>query len=148
MRRILFHHLLGLALLSAVGAGVEAREVTPAEKRVIPYVADLPLCGDPSVLAQVANSFAEKEAKFWNSALTIVDYQRILPLAWRPWGLDHIPRRYCTATATTSDGRRHRVDYSVREDLGFIGNGWGVEFCVHGLDRNWAYAPGCRMARP
>jgi len=42
----------------------------------------------------------------------------------------------------------HRIDYSVREDLGIIGATWGVEFCVHGLDRNWAYAPACRMARP
>lgn len=148
MRRILFQNLLGLALVSALGMSAQAREVTPAEKRVIPYVADLPLCGDPSVLARVANAFAEKEAQFWNSTLTIVDYERILPLAWRPWGLDVLPRRYCTATATTSDGRRHRVDYSVREDLDFIGNGWGVEFCVQGLDRNWAFSPACRMARP
>ena len=148
MRRILFQFVVGVVLACGLGAGAEAREVTPAEKRVIPYVADLPLCGDPSVLAQVANQFAEKEAKFWNSALTIVDYERILPVAWRPWGLDIIPRRFCTATATTSDGRRHRVDYSVREDLGFIGNGWGVDYCVQGLDRNWAYSPGCRMARP
>jgi hypothetical protein len=25
---------------------------------------------------------------------------------------------------------------------------WGVEFCVHGLDRNWAFNPACQMARP
>lgn len=139
---------LGLTALAAVVAPVWAREITPAEKRVIPYVADLPTCGDPSVLGQVANRFAEKEAQYWSSALTIVEYEHIKPLAWRPWGLDVIPRRYCTATAIVSNGRRHRVDYSVREDLGFIGNGWGVEFCVAGLDRNWAYSPNCRMARP
>jgi hypothetical protein len=26
--------------------------------------------------------------------------------------------------------------------------GWGVNFCVEGLDRNWAYNPDCRAARP
>jgi hypothetical protein len=29
-----------------------------------------------------------------------------------------------------------------------IGASWGVEWCVVGLDRNWAYNPACRMARP
>jgi hypothetical protein len=148
MRR--FHPvlLLGLATLLPVSVAPGAREVTPAEKRTIPFTGSLPLCGDPAVLARVANQFAEKEAQFWNSELTIVEYDRIHPLAYKPWGLDHIPRRYCTATATLSNSRRHRVDYSVREDLDFIGNGWGIEFCVQGLDRNWAFAPACRMARP
>ena len=142
--------IVGLALAASFGFGAlaAAHEVVPAEKRVIPYVADLPTCGDPSVLAYISTNFAEKESKFWNSDLTLVDYARIRPIAWRPWGLETIPRRYCTATATASDGRRHRIDYSVREDLDFIGNGFGVEFCVNGLDRNWAYSPACRMARP
>ena len=30
----------------------------------------------------------------------------------------------------------------------WLGVGWGVEWCVVGLDRNWAYNPACRMARP
>jgi hypothetical protein len=29
-----------------------------------------------------------------------------------------------------------------------IGMDWGVNFCVEGLDRNWAYNPACRSARP
>ena len=145
MRRL----VLLAAAFSALAAGSSAaRELTTAEKRTIPYVADLPTCGDPGVLARVSSAFADKEAKFWNTSLQIVEYERIQPLAWRPWGLDTIPRRYCTATATISNGNKHRVDYSVREDLDFIGNGYGVEFCVTGLDRNWAYSPACRMARP
>ncbi|WP_375459113.1 hypothetical protein [uncultured Enterovirga sp.] len=144
MRRILL--LLGCAFLSCSTAS--AYEVVPAEKRIIPYVAELPTCGDPSVLAEISTAFAEKEAKFWNSNLTIVEYSKIKPLAWRPWGLDLIPRRYCTASAYVSSGRHHRVDYSVREDTNFIGAGWGVEWCVTGLDRNLAYSPACRMARP
>ena len=148
MRRFLPAFLIGCAMALSLSAAPSAREVTPAEKRVLPYTGALPLCGDPSVLAMVANQFAEKEAQFWNSDLTIVEYERIRPLAYKPWGLDMIPRRFCTATATLSNSRRHRVDYSVREDLDFLGNGWGVEFCVQGLDRNWAYAPACLMARP
>jgi hypothetical protein len=29
-----------------------------------------------------------------------------------------------------------------------IGAIWGVEWCIVGLDRNWAYNPACKMARP
>ena len=29
-----------------------------------------------------------------------------------------------------------------------IGARWGVEWCVMGLDRNWAHNPACEMARP
>jgi len=29
-----------------------------------------------------------------------------------------------------------------------IGWGWGVEWCVVGLDRNLAYAPSCSVLRP
>ena len=136
------------ASLAALSLAAEAREIVVGEERVLPYAANLPLCGDPSVLARVANRFAEKEAQFWNSDLTLVAFAQIRPVAFRPWGLDTIPRRFCTADATLSDGKRHRVDYSVREDLDFLGNGWGIEFCVQGTDRNLAYSPACRMARP
>ncbi|WP_375463033.1 hypothetical protein [uncultured Methylobacterium sp.] len=128
-----------------------AREdIEPSEERAFPFDADIPGCQDADVLEKVSTQFAEKEAKFWNSSLTIVAYDRIERTAWRPWGLDFYPRRFCTATATTSDGIRRKVDYSVRESLGIIGSTWGIEFCVHGLDRDlsYAYATACRMARP
>jgi hypothetical protein len=32
--------------------------------------------------------------------------------------------------------------------MGMIGMDWGVNFCVIGLDRNWAYEPHCRAAKP
>ncbi len=143
----------GLALLAALQpahARSAREEIEPAEERIFPFDADIPGCQDPGVLEKVSDQFAEKEAKFWNSSLTIVAIDRIERTAWRPYGLDFIPRRFCTATATTSDGVRRKVDYSVRESLGIIGSTWGVEFCVHGLDRNlsYAYATACRMARP
>lgn len=142
--------LLPLGLLAAAPAAALTgrNEVVPAERRVLPYDAQIPGCEDTGVLAKVAQRFAEKEAKFWNSSLQIVEVDHIRRLAWRPWGLDYIPRRFCTATVTISDGSRRRMDYSVREDLGMISMTWGVEFCVHGLDRNWAFNPACKMARP
>ena len=134
--------------LLVLGSAAMARDMIPAEKRLLPFSADIPLCSDPGVLEDISTRFAEKERKFWNSDLTIVQYDQIRPLAWRPWGLDTIPRRFCSATATISDGRRHTVNYSVREDLGFSAFDNGTEFCVVGFDRNLAYSPACRLARP
>lgn len=144
MRRLA---LLTLATLAAAGVA-QARDVVPAERRILPWDAGIPACQDTSVLANITAAFASREDKFWTVGLRLVGYEHIRPVAWRPVGLDVIPRRYCTAVATLNDGRKHRVDYVVREDLGFAGFGWGVTWCVHGLDRHLANAPGCRMERP
>lgn len=144
---------LGLVLAGALQPALARsgrEEITPAEEREFNYEADIPGCQAPEVLERLSSHFAEKEAKFWNSSLTILRYERIERTAWRPWGLDYVPRRFCSAVATTSDGVRRKVDYSVRDGLGIIGADWGIEFCVHGLDRNlaYAYATACREARP
>ena len=139
--------LIAVALFTLAGS-VGAREITSAEKRVFPYDTQIPACHDVAVLEKIASYFAEKEAKYWQSSLRIAEYEQIRPSAWRPWGLDYIPRRFCTGKVITTDGVKRRIDYSVREDLAVIGVSWGVEWCVHGLDRNWAYEPACQMARP
>ena len=47
-----------------------------------------------------------------------------------------------------NDGTRRPIYYGIGEDTGIIGVTWGVEWCVVGLDRNWAYNPACKAARP
>jgi hypothetical protein len=99
-------------------------------------------------LSTISSQFQEKESTFWNSTLTITGYTRIHEIAFRPWQSDNIPRRYCTGKAMTSDGRLRTVNFSIIEDGGFAGFDQGVEWCVTGLDRNWAYNPRCRLAGP
>ncbi len=101
-----------------------------------------------SALPTITSQFQEKESTFWNSALTITAFGRIHETAFRPWQSDNIPRRFCSADVMISDGKMRSVHYSIIEDGGFAGFGQGVEWCVTGLDRNWAYSPGCRAARP
>jgi hypothetical protein len=115
------------------------------------YDAVLPVCEDPAVLGRIAARFAEKESRFWQSALQILGFDRIRETAFRPWAPgapDAIPRRFCSGTALVSDSRARTIYYWIGEDTGMIGASWGVEWCVVGLDRNWAYNPGCRMAQP
>jgi len=100
-----------------------------------------------SALSTIVSQFQEKESTFWNSALTITAYGRIHETAFRPWQSDNIPRRYCSGDVMLSDGKLRTVHYSIIEDGGFAGFGQGVEWCVTGLDRNWAYNPACRAAR-
>jgi hypothetical protein len=132
-----------------------SRDLTPAERRErasvftpFTYDAGLPACADPAVLGDISSTFANKERRFWNSSLQIVAFEQVQQVAWRPWGLDYIPRRYCTGTVVVSDGYRHRINFSIREDLGFIGVGWNTDSCVDGFDRNYAYAPHCKQAAP
>jgi hypothetical protein len=99
-------------------------------------------------LPTIASQFQEKEGKFWNSDLVITGFARVRETAFRPWQSDNIPRRYCSGEAMISDGKMRAVHFSIIEDGGFAGYGQGVEWCVAGLDRNWAYGPGCRAAKP
>ena len=114
------------------------------------YDALVPLCNDRGVLIQIHSKFSHKEAEFWASNLEIVGIDRIREVTFRPWtgAPQGIPRRFCNGVALTSDGVRHPIHYSILENSGWLGIGWGVEWCVTGLDRNWAYNPSCRMARP
>jgi len=147
--------LVGLAAVGLVETAelAQSRPIMPAENRYQPYTGALPLCADPAVLGNIQSRFADRESGYWNSALQIVSYDRIRENGYRSNGLDYIPRRYCTARAYMNDGRIRQVTYWVGENLGMIGWGltwwpsWGVEWCVAGLDRNYAYGAACRAAR-
>jgi hypothetical protein len=112
------------------------------------YDGVLPPCDASDALGKVSARFSEKEGSFWNSSLTIVGYEKVRETAFRSWAPHTIPRRFCSALALVSDGLKHPIHYSIGENTGMIGGTWGVEWCVVGLDRNWAYNPSCKMARP
>ncbi|ADH89736.1 conserved hypothetical protein [Ancylobacter novellus DSM 506] len=140
------------------------------------YSGNVPACDTPSALSRIQSRFATTESRFWNSSLKITGFERVREIAFRPWGEQYMPRRYCAAevyisglegpveggtsgffgagqfSGATADkvvhDKRHTIWYSIIEDGGFLGFSWGVEWCVDGLDRSWTYAPNCRMARP
>jgi hypothetical protein len=110
------------------------------------YDGNLPAC--EAALPSITHQFAEKEGTFWNSELRITAYSRIRDVAFRPWQSDNIPRRFCAADVLLNDGKTRPVYFSIIEDGGFASFGDGVEFCVVGLDRDWAYNPACKAAKP
>jgi hypothetical protein len=112
------------------------------------YDRDIPACDFPGALDRIIGDFGGKEARFWNSQLQIVGIENIRQTAVLPWAAQSIPRRFCAGTALINDGAKHPIYYSIAEDTGAIGLDWDINFCVVGLDRNWAYGPRCRAARP
>jgi hypothetical protein len=145
MKRLALAFAAFLALTAAAHA---AGFITPAEKRYAPFSGVLPACDDPSVLSTITGRFGQKESEYWNSPLQISGYDRILEIGFRANSVAYIPRRYCIARATLNDSRTRLVVYQVQEDLGFASFTDGVEWCVMGLDRNFAYAPACSALRP
>ena len=107
-----------------------------------------PLATTPRFSKGYRARFHDREAEFWNTGLEILGFEKVREIGYKTNGEDYIPRRYCTARAYLNDEKSHQVSYSINEDLGIIGFGFGVEWCVGGLDRNDAYAPNCKMARP
>ena len=141
--------ILVLAALLCFGATVRAQQFsTPAEQRFSPYDEKLPNCDNSWVTGRISDRFRQKESSYWNSTLTILGYDRFKEIGLRANGVGYIPRRYCIARVTMSDNKERTVIYDVQEDTGIIGWGWGVEWCVVGVDRNSAYSPACSVLRP
>jgi hypothetical protein len=112
------------------------------------FDSQMPSCDDSWALGLIRHRFGTKEGRFWNSDLRITDFDQIREVAFRPWADGTIPRRFCSGRAQTSDGQWRTVRYSIIEDGGMIGAHWGVQWCVVGADRNWAYNPDCKAAGP
>lgn len=132
--------VLGLAGLLAPAA---AREEIPAETRLKAYDADLGACGAEAVLSTIQSRFNGTERRYWNSTTEIVGFEKVRQAAFRPHGLDIIPRRYCVATALLNGKRKAVVRYAIIEGYGVAGVFDGVQFCVAGYDRNRTAGPGC-----
>jgi hypothetical protein len=112
------------------------------------YDSKLPACDNYWALNTIKSRFGTKEGRFWVSTLEIQGFDQIKEIAFRPWADGTIPRRFCTGRALISDGIWRTVRYSIVEDAGMISWSWGVDWCVVGLDRNWAYNPACQEAGP
>ena len=143
---------LPLAIALAVASAQSARAASWLEMNFYlsgpRYEGVMPPCDYPDALIKISSRFNERENNFWNTNLKIVAFERIRETAYRPWAANTIPRRFCSGLVEISDGSKRAIHYSIAEDTGIIGSTWGVEWCVVGLDRDWAYNPACQMARP
>jgi hypothetical protein len=138
-----------LALAQTAATPALARPQVPAEQRHMSLSGDMPACDDPSVLGQISSRFSSREG-YWNSGLAIAGFNSVVEVGYRSIGLDYYPRRYCMGLAMLNDGKARKVTYAIGgSETGWLGVlGSGVEWCIEGLDRNFAYGGACRAARP
>ena len=149
MLRPLFAAIAAATLFAGLTATVAARPLVPAEQRYMAYTGRLPVCDNPDVLGKISSRFSDTESEYWNSGLVIAAFGEVAEIGLRSPGLDFIPRRYCIARVTFNTGKVSTVSYAIGEDLGLLGfPGWGVDWCIEGLDRNSAASPACKMKRP
>ncbi len=141
--------LLVLALLGlSAAARADSEYEGPAERRLSPYVGDVSACEEPGILSRIQGVFRTTQNAYWKQDLQIISFDRVRELSLRGNGVEYIPRRFCIARGHLSDNSIHTVIYDIEEGQGIIGFGDGVEWCVVGLDRMFAFSPACSSLRP
>ena len=120
----------------------------PAERRFSPYVGNMDKCDDPHILTRIQGVFRTTQNAYWKEDLQITEIDRVRELSLRGNGTEYIPRRYCIARGHFSNASVHTVIYDIEDGQGIIGFGDGVEWCVVGMDRLFAYSPACSSLRP
>lgn len=136
---------VGAVLLSAVPA-------LAADLRLATLEVDVPACDAPRVLSRIRSDFAYGMAHVEKRDLAIAEFGRIRSQGAGVNDPSPIPRRWCYAPVTLTDGRRSTAYWRIDRALGFAAPGYadltdGVESCVLGHDRWYVHDGTCRTAR-
>lgn len=107
----------------------------------------LPDCTAASVQSAVAGSIARARKDYYEGR-TILNIDRIIEVGYRENGVSPVARRFCSGTASLSDGSLQAVHYMVEEHAGFVGVSWNVEACLAPLDKWRVYGAYCSTIRP
>ncbi len=139
--------VLALLCLSAA-ARADSEYAVPAEQRFSRYYGNVYECDAGAVLGRIQGVFRTTQNAYWGHDLQIESFDRVREISYRGNGAEYIPRRYCIARGHFNDNSMHTVIYDIEEAQGIIGIGDGVEWCVVGLDRLFAFSPACSTLRP
>lgn len=141
------HLAAGAALLLLAGS-LPAAAGPSADARL----AGLSSCADEGVLASIRHRFAYGAARVEKRELGIVGIDKIREVRAEVDRPSPIPRRWCAARVTLSDGTRSTMSWVVEAGVGFAGPGlaWipdAVDFCIAGHDRWRVHDGTCRTTR-
>ncbi len=144
-----------LSLAAGLGcAAVLAAYATPALAGPAPdaRLAGVSACEDEGVLSFIRHRFAYGAARVEKRDLAIVGVEKIRQIRAEVDRPSMIPRRWCAASVTLSDGSRTHLSFVVAGGLGFAGPGLAwvpdeVEFCVAGHDPWRVHDGACRTTR-
>lgn len=135
------------ALLFFAAAEPSRAEPTPSDR-----VSGVTTCEDEWVLASIRRRFASASMRVEKRDLQIVGVEKVREVHASVNRPSPIPRRWCSAAVTLSDGSRSTLTYLLAGGLGFAGPGLAwipdeVEFCVAGHDRWRVHDGNCRTTR-
>ena len=118
-------------------ARLESRELPQATPKRFAAAAPKPAAGVEGIFSRLQSSLDRVEAR-QTTALNAMEER-----------YDTKAKRIRSVLADLGmDGKKRTIHFWIGEDTGMIGMTYGVEWCVVGLDRNWAYNPSCKMALP
>lgn len=131
--------VLGFLVASALCVSTAWSADGAVKARRAPAVSSLPPCNHPAVFARIE---AEYYSRHWASGVAIADIR-----AWKSirkyWPQD-MPQHFCEGIIIAPGGATRPIYYAIIPDV----PGYRLEWCVLGLDRQWAYDARCRLARP
>ncbi len=110
---------------------------------------NVPSCSDESVGWRVVEKFAYQDARIVHAGVTITNLSNAHQTGvGTPWQ-GRIDRRFCSATAWLSNGRKAEAVYVIEgPHLATFSVGWHVESCIAGHDPWHVYDAACRSIRP
>jgi len=137
----------GAALLLGLSA-VPASAGPSADARL----AGVASCDDEWTLSKIRHRFSYGAARVEKRDLAIVGVAKIREVRTSVDRPSPIPRRWCAAEVTLSDGERSTLTWVVAGGVGFAGPGLAwipdeVEFCVAGHDPWRVHDGNCRTTR-
>ncbi|MEJ8472650.1 cytoplasmic protein [Roseibium algae] len=107
----------------------------------------LPACTSGSVQSAVSGALARAEA-YYAVHRTVTGIDDIREINGRDDGVSPLARRFCTGTATLTDGTQQTVHYKLVEHAGFVGVSWKVDACISSLDEWHIYGAHCSTTMP
>ncbi len=143
---------LATATVLTLGLAATAVSAEAADARRETRLAGLGPCADEGVLASIRHRFAYGAARVEKRDLGIVQVDRIREVHVSVDRPSPIPRRWCAAVVTLSDGSRSTLSWVVASGAGFAAPGLAyltdeVEFCVAGHDPWRVHDGNCRTTR-
>ena len=136
--------LTALALGLTLAASAQAAD--PAGALVAPRQADA-FCADPDVLSAIMSRFNWAERNTFKRGFELGALANPRPNPDPVLNVGVIPKRYCLADATMTNGRRSTAYYVVLLGQGFATIGDGLDFCILGLDPWRVHDAHCRTVR-
>lgn len=147
LRRAVF----GVAAFFAAAGAAQAQVIDPPNDPDKYFNTGIPQCNDDMVLGYISSKI-QCQANGGSYPAGLQSYLEITQEKYRTNEDNFTPRRLCAAKAYFDDGQVRTVRYAIGGMQGWVFTdtfwGYGVAWCVEGLDRMRRYGGNCSALKP